>query len=446
MTDVQHANALLISVGGSPNPVAFSIDHHRPRKVIFFVSQDSRSEIETKVRRLTTHAWADQEIITTPDHQNLMTCLEVLGEELPRKLELLRLTSSDLIVDYTGGTKTMSAALALATINDPVQYSYVGGKVNTREVDAREVRSKDGLGIVLDGSEALVMTPNPWDVLAVDLRRRLARQFNTGHFSEAYETAREAASKVSERWRGFYTPIADLCEAYRAWSGFEYSKAQRLLHQSSNKLKIYINAAQLIAFDPFMESVMADLERMGKLAPAFQALQGKDKADLDAEGMRALIIDLVANAVRANQLAGRADDGVERLYSAIEKIAKAELARLGIDNSAARPEQIPEPLRDEYVRRYTDTEHDGKHGGVLLHFGLFASYSLLSALGEPVGERYRTHEAELRNLLGERNASLMVHGWKPIRSETFNSMLATTLNFLDLAKDDLPKLPVFPST
>jgi hypothetical protein len=189
MTDTPETCGLLISVGGSPNPIALSIDYHRPEKVIFFASRDSRPEIETKVRPLTTHRWTDQEIITTENHEDLTRCLETLADELPRKLDLLGLGPQNLVVDYTGGTKTMSAALVLATINAPVRYSYVGGKV----------RTKEGLGVVLDGSEAVLLNPNPWDVLALDLRRRIARQFNAGHFAEARETAAEAAAKVSER-------------------------------------------------------------------------------------------------------------------------------------------------------------------------------------------------------------------------------------------------------
>jgi hypothetical protein len=153
-----------------------------------------------------------------------------------------------------------------------------------------------------------------------------------------------------------------------------------------------------------------------------------------------LVIDLVANAVRATRLAGRPDDGVARLYSAIEKLAKAELGCLGIDNSAARPEQIPERLREEYVRRYTEPEDGG------LRFGLSASYALLAALDVPVGARYLSREGELRNLLTERNMSLMVHGWSPVRMEVFDGMLAITLDFLGIGVEELPALPPFPGT
>jgi len=123
---------LLISVGGTPNPVAYSIEHHRPDKVIFFASRDSRREVETKVRPLSAHRWVDQELITTPDPQDLMRSMEALTEKLAPCLADLDLSMRDLVVDYTGGTKTMSAALVLATIHQPVRYSYVGGNVRSK--------------------------------------------------------------------------------------------------------------------------------------------------------------------------------------------------------------------------------------------------------------------------------------------------------------------------
>ena len=81
--------ALLISVGGTPEPVAYSINHYRPEKIVFFASLSSRSEIETRIRPITEHTWKDQEIITTPDHQDLTRCIQSLSTQLPQCLENL---------------------------------------------------------------------------------------------------------------------------------------------------------------------------------------------------------------------------------------------------------------------------------------------------------------------------------------------------------------------
>jgi hypothetical protein len=68
-------------------------------------------------------------------------------------------------------------------------------------------------------------------------------------------------------------------------------------------------------------------------------------------GINRCFFDLVTNAVRTVRLANRPDDGVARLYSAIEKLAKAALQVRGINNSSAPAGQIPEALREEYSGR-----------------------------------------------------------------------------------------------
>jgi CRISPR-associated protein (TIGR02710 family) len=423
MNEVSPRSALLITVGGTPNPIAYSIEHHRPGKVIFFASADSRTEIEAKVRPLVTHWWRDSEIITTPDPQHLTKCIEVLSRELPDKLKVLGLDWRDLIVDYTGGTKTMSAALALATISQPVAYSYVGGTV----------RTKEGLGVVLDGSEAVVINPNPWDALALELKRRMARQFNQASFAEARHTAEEAMARVSPDRRVYFEDFRNLFDAYLRWSLFDYPKAKGPLHRALEGLRRVGDPS----LADFLEQVGRDAERLDRIVDASHALQS-GKAP-EAEAVRALLIDLVTNAVRTVRLANRPDDGVARLYSAIEKLAKAALQVRGINNSSASPEQIPEALREEYSRRFLDSEDEG-----VLRFGLDASYRLLAALQEPLGAAYLRRERELSQLLGARNGSLMVHGWSPVKTDVFDRMLGIALDFLGMEQGELPTLPFLP--
>jgi CRISPR-associated protein (TIGR02710 family) len=355
MNEALARTALLINVGGTPNPIAYSIAHHRPEKVIFFASQESRGEIESKVRPLVGHRWRDQEIVTTPDPQHLTTCIDILTRELPDRLKVLGLGWQDLVVDYTGGTKTMSAALVLATISEPVAYGYVGG----------QVRTKEGLGVVLDGSEAVVINPNPWDALALELKRRMARQFNQARFAEALHSAEDAMGRVSPHRRGYFEDFSKLFKAYLGWSLFDYTKVEGPLRGAISGLR----RANDPALGDFVDGADRDIERLAALVPAFRALQGGQSAEPAA--VRALLVDLVTNAVRTVRLANRPDDGVARLYSAIEKLAKAALRERGIDNSRATPEQIPGALRDEYLKRFLDPEEG------VLKFGLDASYSRL---------------------------------------------------------------------
>jgi CRISPR-associated protein (TIGR02710 family) len=421
MTEIESTTGLLISVGGTAAPLAYSINQHCPSKIIFFASTESQSEIETKVRQLATHSWQAQEIITTDDPQDLTKCVIAL-QELAQKMDILQISAENLIVDYTGGTKTMSAALVLSTISLPVRYSYIGGRV----------RAKKGLGAVLDGTEALVTKHNVWDVLAVELERRLVNQFNHAHFSEAYATAEEAEQKVGEREKSLYRFYKEVCQAYKCWDNFDYPTALRHLETGEQELKVYANGGSKSAVIALARQVENDRGRLVNLSQIWQQLQEGQSENLDT---RSLIIDLVANAVRTTRMAERADDGIARLSSALEKLAQLCLLEQGIDNRKTQAEQIPEALREEYIARHRTGDNN------LLQYGLIASYRLLDALEHPVGKRYRARETDLKNVLEIHNRSFMVHGWQAIKTETFDNMLEITLDFLEMAETDLPKFP-----
>ncbi len=417
---------LLISVGGTPEPVAYSIDQHQPENVIFFASSESRKEIEEKVRPKTTHKWKDQEIITTADPQDLTVCIEALNEALPNKLKALKVGEDNLMIDYTGGTKTMSAALVLATIELPVKYSYIGGRV----------RSKEGLGVVLDGTEAKMVFPNPWDVLAIKAEKQLVRQFNALRFIEAADTAAKAESQVSDRLKPLYRVYKNLCEGYRYWNDFDYKQALDRLNRSRRELSPYAAGANKPALVRLSQEVEADIARLEKIVNLHKKLAGKEKPVAEKiQEFRLMVVDLVANSLRTCRIAKRPDDGVARLYSALEKFAKFCLMEYGIDNSRTQFEQIPESLREEYVRRYQVRE------GNYLQYGLLASYRLLNELQHPVGKHYQTQQAELEKILEIRNHSLMAHGWNPIGAEVFEKLLKVTLGFLEIREVEVPTFP-----
>jgi hypothetical protein len=109
----------------------------------------------------------------------------------------------------------------------------------------------------------------------------------------------------------------------------------------------------------------------------------------------------------------------------------------GIKNSEANPDQIPAAIRQDFISRFSD--ETGR-----LKLGLAASYQVLAELKDPQGEKFKRCETELINVMGSRNSALLNHGWSPVRSETFEALLAITLNFLDLREEELPAFPLLP--
>ena len=130
------------------------------------------------------------------------------------------------------------------------------------------------------------------------------------------------------------------------------------------------------------------------------------------------------------------DDAAARLYRALELAAQLRLRRRhGIETSRVRPEQVPQGLREEYVRRY------GDEGTGPLRVPLEAAYRLLGGLGDELGRRYEERREEMRRHLQLRNRSILAHGDQAISREGFEGFLAFCLEFLDIAPEDLPRFP-----
>ncbi len=72
--------------------------------------------------------------------------------------------------------------------------------------------------------------------------------------------------------------------------------------------------------------------------------------EIKAGNKEFLIYDLLGSAKRCADLEKKYDDAVARLYRVLEKIAQVALEKRGINDSDVKPEQIPEGLRDEFIR------------------------------------------------------------------------------------------------
>jgi hypothetical protein len=156
---------LIASLGGTPDPVVKSIETHKPDYLYFFSSQESNTKEYPNVKKRLDELGMSpkMESIIVDDVNDLVHCYEK-ASELTHKIEKRGIPPEDVIVDYTGGTKNMTAALVLATVAKGYKFSYVGGKE----------RDKGGLGIVVTGSEVVKTALSPWQILLVEERKKIA--------------------------------------------------------------------------------------------------------------------------------------------------------------------------------------------------------------------------------------------------------------------------------
>lgn len=382
------SGAMLITVGGTKEPIIKSILRHKPDFVSFFASHDTTDNV-SEIRRVVKRAGLSlKSELTLADNVNdLLHCHEK-AEEAVKRVKSKGYQSGDVIVDYTGGTKNMSVALALAAITHGFSFSYVGG----------EVRTKKGIGIVKKGHEAIYRSVNPWDFLAVEEMKKIATLFNTYQFKAAKSVIDGLVDK-NVRGKSIFKKLGILIEGYYMWDLFRHKDALK-----------FVTRARID------ELVEADNGVINKIARATKAqvevLQRLSNADKSP--CRELILDLFSNAERRFE-EKKIDDAVLRLYRTVEMIAQERLLRgHNINTSGISPENIPESLKDPF------SCHRAKSGKYKLPF--YAAYALLDALNDKLGATYKKEEPNFKKIQSARNGSYLAHGFDSSKEEVYEKL------------------------
>ena len=409
--------AALVSVGGSPAPVLHVLRQHRPAHVWYFCSAGSRANADDIQCQLDWHP--APRYIEVEKFEELGPCYRELHRKLPDILAETKVPPAEVLVDYTGGTKTMSAALVLAAAELFQQFSYVGS----------EQRDKGGLGIVLDGKERALYQGNPWAELAIREVERARDLWAGCQFEVAANLLRLVAPRVPLRLR--FEALATLAEALAARHRLDFPEARSLFHQTIRQIR------------PIFEANPA----ASPLPLAEHALEVCQACAADAASP-ALLRELLDNALRT-AAQGRYEDAAARLYRAMEMQAQLWLADATgglITNGRCKPEntaQLPDALQ---ALPFCQPDARGE-----IKLSLEQSFLALAALGH---ERARAIAADIaldkksrfRAATEKRNASILAHGVQPIGADGFEQMKHIATDFLgfDLTREAHPIPPLDP--
>ena len=420
------SKVLVASVGGSPEPVIYSIEHQQPEYIIYFVSQETRKEVWDKIEPQLNHKPQDRDIVVTKDSQDLVASVRTLLQQVPSLLTEWEISLDQVIGEFTGGTKAMSSALVLVLSEYGAIFTYVGG----------EKRDKDGLGVVIGGNEKMFHLANPWEELAIRELREIEDKFNSYQFSIAQEKSEQTAERT-EKMRSFFKALANVCQAYSNWDKFQHNKAINLLNTAYGIFQ-KIEGFGHESISEFKSQLDENLSFLKKVeAENNSLLERKNSKGICADteqllNEQCLIRDLLANATRRAEQE-RYDDAVARIYGAVEKIAKIKLKfSYNIDNSRVYSQQIPEGTFKNDLFQNNKFKEPFK-------LPLQKSFDLLIELNDSVGKNYKDNKDELRSLLEQRNNSMLAHGYKQITKDTYEKMLNLALDFLNFKQDNLPE-------
>lgn len=369
---------MIITVGTGNdvwNAIIFSIKRQNPDTILFIVTDDSKDKtLKLVYENIKLDEYKIQERIC-----NEINDVEILTIEYSKYIKDLigsGFNASQIVADYTSGTKPMSAALIYAAIQKEIEtISYVYGQ-----------RGEEGK--VKTGSERLnTLSPT---AIYTDKKIEMAINFFNKY---QYFTALEILSDSTLEHPSYKEKIKllqKITEAYLEWDKFNFEKASTLLNEAScNK------EADTIINRPIIEKHKQILH---------QLKSSKNPNDY-------LIADLLANANRRG-LEGKFDDAMARLYRCIEMLGQSEFFKhYQFSTSEIQWEKLPDTIKSDLDSKFPNKNK--------VEIGLADCFRILKTLEKPVAKTYYESESEIKKILHIRNYSILAHGVKPVEREKF---------------------------
>jgi len=365
----------------------------QPDYVVFVGSHPTRSqagsvEYVDEYVRLVSLSPDRYEVLVLPDpddlvdcYQRLVLCLEGLRARFP---------GAELLADYTAGTKTMSAALALAAVDNE----------QSPEVKLRLVRGQRGQeATVIPGTESFVAVPGIHDLRARRLVSRARDALERFDYAAADRLLGQALQReISPSLRGQLERVRNLCRAFDAWDRYDLERTATLLGIYREDWYQWLKV----------------LQQLQGVTRAFTAKENRQSPDqprlIDLDQLRdpyVAVEDLLLNAER-RAAQGRYDDAMARVYRALELFVQLRLW-LGhrIDTGDVDLTRLPEDLRSQYATRL--------ERGRPLTLALLQAWDVLAAFpDDPLADWLRAERGRLLDWTRHRNYSLLAHGFTPV--------------------------------
>jgi len=395
---------MIMSLGGSPEPLIKSIDYHQPGLIIFLASHDSvrmAGEIFSN-----SHDKPAAEFEITDDPNLMYECYKAARRCVDR-VRRKNLPPEDVIVDYTGGTKVMTAALILATIGLPYHFNYVGGGM----------RNKNGLGAVVVGHEMMFPEMSPWSVFAEEERRQVITLLNGRRYSAVIQILDLCNRELPHQINAFFLFVRPLAFGFLNWEQFNHKVALDCLQKGAAQLAEYLRLYPDEGFRLFAE----------KIDQCVQFLKSLLEGTKGMSQFHVILVEDLLNNARRRMADKRYDDAAARIYRALELYGQICFEKaMHCSTDKVKANILPDAIRDEFIRKYQDPKSK------LIKLPLQATYEVLRAVGDEAGARFYKYEEEIKKIQHSRNYSILAHGIQPVGEKAAHSIFETVKEFVQI--------------
>jgi CRISPR-associated protein (TIGR02710 family) len=407
--------ALLIAISDDAPAAIYAINRLKPDLLCFFVAEPAKALIETAVQPYIVQMPRRWDWLITSHADRFMPSYQALARDLPDLLRTWDVGAGDLVIDLTGATSAMAAAMALAGVPYASRVVMIG----------RSEAITEGEAIHIDGQARIWTQGNPWDEAATPARRDACDVFNRGAFGTAASLFRHIETRVSGGQKPLYRALADLTDGYALWERFQH-------RQAWDKLKTSLKALD-------MASVWGGPAGLKVLLPAMKQNAGfLEKLVLDPHEVKeTLAYDLLAHAKRRAETDHHLEAAVMTLLRALEAFAQHRLFKqYRIKSWDVRPEQLPAALQESCRTCYLN-DIDGKY-----KLPLLGQFQTLVGLGDTMGQAYQAQWIKMKPLLDAAGHAVLAHGFEPVKPERFQQLYDMVLKVTGVSDTALPRFPV----
>ena len=371
-------------------PMLKSVEDGEWDRIVLLPSRTTKEFAQTLQKRISNPAVEIDALPASGQENNADACFGHFDAVLARLIGN-GFKSSDIVVDFTRGTKAMSAALVLAALGRDIPV--------LRYVHSEQ---RDERGMVIPGTEKIgqIRTNLATERRRLDQAERLMGLGDFGAVMELLPDFEEPfAGLFSEQFRIEAEALRSAAYIYAAWDRLDYKAAVEALNQHG------MTAKEAGRFAPTLE--------MGTwLKEVGQEPKRSDYPTM-ATYLRALACDLLANAER--RLRDRHfEDALLRSYRVLELIGQIRLFDRGYDSAAL-------PQDDATIEKFQAELKKKKGHGFGVNRGgpnkgtLTAprelSARLLKRLGDTFSSQLLNFDNRHSRATSGRNHSILIHGF-----------------------------------
>ena len=162
--------ALIIAFTDAPALAAYVINRLQPELLCFFVPESAKAPVEETVQPLVQQMPKRWDWVVTPDAADVIACHQALSRTIQDLFQIWDVHMGDVVVDLTGATSAMGAALVSAS------QPWTSRVISLVDAKGDEAES----AIVIDGRAMRWLQGNPWDEAADGVRREACAAFYHG--------------------------------------------------------------------------------------------------------------------------------------------------------------------------------------------------------------------------------------------------------------------------